>query len=92
MTSIDTGTHVSASVSGGAALSVSLATAALDVDIGTVLYRDRNPYEGAYEADALFREQVFATAHKTMRSDFLVHAINYTEAPNDSGVTVTIGG
>ena len=50
------------------------------------------PYTGAYEADALFREQVFPTALKTMRQDFLVHAINYTEAPNDSGVTVTIGG
>lgn len=50
------------------------------------------PYEGAYEADALFREQVFATRSKTMRDDFTVHAINYTEAPNDSGITVTIGG
>lgn len=49
-------------------------------------------YEGDYEADALFSEQTFATAHKSMRHDFTVHAINYTEAPNDYGTTVTIGG
>ena len=50
------------------------------------------PYEGPYEADALFSQQVFGTADKLMREDFTVHAINYTEAPNDSGITVTIGG
>lgn len=49
-------------------------------------------YRGSYEADALFTEQVFPTAHKSMRDDFKVNAINYTEAPNDSGITVTIGG
>lgn len=49
-------------------------------------------YEGAYEADARFSEQTFATAQKVMRDDFTVHAINYTEAPNESGITVTIGG
>ena len=49
-------------------------------------------YEGAYEADARFSEQVFPTSQKVMRDDFTVHAINYTEAPNESGVTVTIGG
>lgn len=50
------------------------------------------PYEGAYEADALFREQLFPTANKRMLQDFAVHAINYTEAPNEYGTTVTIGG
>lgn len=50
------------------------------------------PYTGAYEADPHFYEQVFATAQKTMRQDFQVHAINCTEAPNDYGTTVTIGG
>ena len=50
------------------------------------------PYEGAYEADALFREQLFPTANKRMLQDFTVHAINYTEAPNEYGTTVTIGG
>ena len=50
------------------------------------------PYTGAYEAQARFAEQVFPTAMKTMRDDFAVHAINYTEAPNESGITVTIGG
>ena len=50
------------------------------------------PYAGDYEARALFSEQTFPTALKTMQQDFAVHAINYTEAPNDYGVTVTIGG
>lgn len=50
------------------------------------------PYTGSYVADALFSTQVFPTAQKTMRSDFTVNAINYTEAPNDSGITLTIGG
>lgn len=49
-------------------------------------------YMGAYEADALFSEQVFPTAQTVMRDDFRVHGINYTQAPNGSGVTVTIGG
>ena len=50
------------------------------------------PYQGAYEASALFSEQVFPTALKTMSRDFTVHAINYTEAPNEYGTTLTIGG
>lgn len=50
------------------------------------------PYRGAYEADALFSEQLFPTSNKRMLQDFAVHAINYTEAPNDFGTTVTIGG
>lgn len=54
---------------------------------------DLPEYEGAYTADARFSEQTFATAQKVMRDDFTVHAINYTEAPNDAGgVTLTIGG
>lgn len=57
-----------------------------------VVSGDAPPYQGPYEADALFSEQVFATQAKLMTADFAVHAINYTEAPNDSGVTVTIGG
>lgn len=57
-----------------------------------VVTSDADTYAGPYEADALFREQTFATAAKLMVHDFSVHAINYTEAPNDSGVTVTIGG
>lgn len=50
------------------------------------------PYEGEYEARALFSEQVFPTEEKRMLHDFTVHAINYTEAPNEYGTTVTIGG
>lgn len=57
-----------------------------------VVSGDVQPYRGPYEADALFSEQVFATQAKLMTADFAVHAINYTEAPNESGVTVTIGG
>ena len=49
-------------------------------------------YSGAYEANALFREQVFQTNERVMQDDYTVHAINYTEAPNDYGTTVTIGG
>ena len=49
-------------------------------------------YGGPYEADALFSEQVFPTERKVMAEDFTVHAINYTEAPNEWGTTVTIGG
>ena len=49
-------------------------------------------YAGDYEADARFSPQTFPTAMRTMVHDFEVHAINYTEAPNEYGVTVTIGG
>lgn len=49
-------------------------------------------YKGSYEAKALFADQVFRTGMKVMQEDFTVRAINYTEAPNDSGITVTIGG
>ena len=61
--------------------------------IGGLLYGTNMPeYEGSYEANALFSEQVFDTEQKVMTQDFTVHAINYTEAPNSYGVTVTIGG
>lgn len=53
---------------------------------------DAEEYEGPYDASALFSAQTFATARKLMRSDFSVRAINYTEAPNAYGTTVTIGG
>jgi hypothetical protein len=49
-------------------------------------------YEGEYEVDSRFSEQIFPTKLKTMRDDFTVHAINYTEAPNEYGTTLTIGG
>lgn len=49
-------------------------------------------YLGPYEADARFDDQTFATGMRYMAKDFTVNAINYTEAPNDSGITVTIGG
>ncbi len=65
--------------------SYSVETASGMLDGGT-------PYTGSYEARALFTDQVFPTAMKTMREDFTVRAINYTEAPNEYGTTVTIGG
>lgn len=61
-------------------------------DIGTIVAGGVGVYDGSYEADALFSSQTFRTARKVMRENFLVHAINYTEAPNDFGTTVTIGG
>lgn len=70
------------SLQGGAGLSGALMT-------GGRFYPD---YGGPYEADALFSEQMFATSEKIMRDNFTVHAINYTEAPNQYGTTVTIGG
>ena len=57
-----------------------------------VVTSDADEYQGSYVADARFSAQTFATAAKYMTRDFNVRAINYTEAPNDSGVTVTIGG
>lgn len=59
---------------------------------GEVYTSDAPDYDGEYEARALFSEQVFETAHKRMRNDFTVRAINYTEAPNEYGTTLTIGG
>ena len=64
----------------------------LNFDVGTIVYGTADDYTGAYEANALFSEQVFATENKRMVNDFTVHAINYTEAPNDYGTTVPIGG
>lgn len=85
-------------------LDLELAEDALALDVGDaalewgsdeyvrVVTSDADTYAGPYEADALFRGQTFATRAKLMTADFAVHAINYTEAPNESGVTVTIGG
>jgi len=63
-----------------------------EIEITTGIVVEGAPYTGEYEARALFSKQVFPTAMKTMRKDFSVNAINYTEAPNDSGITLTIGG
>ena len=49
-------------------------------------------YEGPYSAVPSYSSQTFDTANRYMTDDFTVNAINYTEAPNDSGITVTIGG
>lgn len=62
------------------------------VGVASGLLSGGTPYTGEYEARALFEQQVFPTRSKTMADDFTVHAINYTEAPNGSGITLTIGG
>ena len=49
-------------------------------------------YIGPYEAPALFEPQVYGTAGFLMAEDFKVAAINYTEAPNEDGITATTGG
>lgn len=78
--------------SGSAALTVSDGgNAALEIG-GEIYSVETPPYEGAYEANALFSEQLFYTKNKRMLENFAVHAINYTEAPNEYGTTVTIGG
>lgn len=78
--------------SDGALLHVDSDNAAA-LSIGGEIYSvETQPYEGAYEADALFSQQVFLTKNKRMVDDFTVNAINYTEAPNEYGTTVTIGG
>lgn len=63
-------------------------------DSGTakIVATDTEQYDGPYEAFPRFSEQEFETGEKFMHEDFTVHAIKYTEAPNDSGITVTIGG
>ena len=49
-------------------------------------------YGGPYEVNPMFVRQTFPTAKKLMNEDFEIRAINYTEAPNQYGTTVTIGG
>lgn len=77
----------------GASFSGSVTIPSDGTIVGTVsIPTSSKPYIGAYEADAMFIEQVFRTKSRSMTDDFTVHAINYTEAPNDWGTTVTIGG
>lgn len=85
-------TSISAVISEEATIAVISTEAAIDVDIDAKMFDRSDFYSGSYAADALFHEQTFPTASKIMSQDFKVHAINYTEAPNNSGVTVTIGG
>ena len=50
-------------------------------------------FDGPYEANARFVAQTIPTRMRYMEQDFEIHAINYTEAPNDGGgFTITIGG
>ena len=90
---ISEGANVTASVSTVASVTISISLPVeVGVGVGTQTQRVSDPYTGSYEADATFSEQSFATAGKSMLHDFNVHAINYTEAPNAYGTTVTIGG
>ena len=64
----------------------------LSLSVGEFFDLEAPPYDGEYEAQSMFVEQAFPTEDKMMLHDFTVHAINYTEAPNEYGTTVTIGG
>ena len=48
-------------------------------------------YEGPYEANPTFSEQVFSTTEKVMTDDFTVNGILKLEVDNDAGgLTLTI--
>lgn len=86
---ISPGASVTAAVSVGAAVGASISPpVAVDVDIGTETYRDREPYIGEYEATPTQSAQVFATAGKSMQRDFTVHPIphNYGLITYDGSV------
>ena len=75
------------------ALDVGCNDVALDLAQSVEMHVNDWPYyEGPYEADPRFIAQTFATERTQMLGDFRVNAINYTEAPNEYGTTVTIGG
>lgn len=85
--------YIIGKLAGEASYSGSISVSDSGTIVGTVAMPvAEKPYTGSYEADALFVEQVFHTKSRSMTDDFTVHAINYTEAPNDWGTTVTIGG
>ena len=89
---ISPGASVTAVVQIGAAVGASVSPpAALDVDIGTETYRDREPYTGEYEATPTQATQVFATAGKSMTANFTVNPIphNYGLITYDGG-TITV--
>ena len=83
---ISPGASVTAAVSTGAAVGASVSPpVALDVDVGTETYRDREPYIGEYEATPSRHEQTFATAGKSMQEDFTVFEIPYYTTTNIGG-------
>ena len=91
MTSIDTGASVRASVSSGASIQAKITDgAALSASVGTVLYRDPNPYTGEYVSIPSSREQIYETRSRTMLDDFTVREIPVYRADNQDGITVTI--
>lgn len=67
-----------------------------EADFGTVqevtIYKDVDPYKGAYEVTPQVGEQILPTAQKLMADDVTVKAIPYYETSNLSdGETVYIG-
>ena len=64
------------------------------INNGSVIYGKPSAatYPGPYNAPALFEPQLFETKGFLMGDNFRVAAINYTEAQNEDGITVTIGG
>lgn len=64
-----------------------------EIDFGETREIIPSPYEGEYEADPSFEEQIFRTAQKTMASDFKVNAIEVSRVSNPfGGKTIYIGG
>lgn len=88
---ISTGAIVTAAVSTGASVAVSL-TSSVDVGVGvgTQTYRVQDPYTGSYEATPTAYEQSIPTSGKTMTRNFTIHKVPYYETSNESGVTVSI--
>lgn len=73
---ISAGAQVTASVTAGAQVAASVSsTAALDVDIGTQVYRSQPIYAGAYEATPTQETQTLSVAGYAMASDFVVNPI-----------------
>lgn len=62
------------------------------VDIGITGRSDVDPYVGPYTCTPTSHNQLFETQDLLMEDDFLVYKIPYHESPNQTGITVTIGG
>ena len=58
-----------------------------------VTHSDLPDYEGSYEATpAINEDRVFSTKDKSLRDDFIVHKIPYSEVENQGGgLTAVIG-
>lgn len=63
------------------------------VNVGAVIEKEVEYYEGSYEIKPDINSQVMPTKNKVMRDDVTIKAIPYAEVTNlANGITVTIGG